>query len=93
MLVYIDESGDAGFKVDQGSSPVFVAAMVIFDDAEDAALTRGLIKGSAARQLHKGEFKFSKSRDEVRDRFGSRSVVRAVLLDRDPGISMPTLPD
>ena len=31
--------------------------------------------------------------DEVRDRFGSRSVVRAVLLDRDPGFSMPTLPD
>ena len=52
MLVYIDESGDAGFKVDQGSSPVFVAAMVIFGDAGDAAFTRDLIKGSAARQLH-----------------------------------------
>src|SRR5690606_2992489 len=69
MLVYIDESGDAGFKVDRGSSPVFVAAMVIFDDADDAALTRRLIEGSAARQLHKGEFKFSKTKDEVRDRF------------------------
>ena len=87
MLVYIDESGDAGFKVDQGSSPVFVAAMVIFDDAADAALTRDLIKGSAARQLHRGEFKFSKSRDEVRDRF-FRSVaaapfrVRAIVVEK-----------
>ena len=44
MLVYIDESGDAGFRVDRGSSPVFVAAMVIFDSADDAALTRRLIE-------------------------------------------------
>ena len=31
--------------------------------------------------------------DEVRDRFGSASVTRAVLLDREPGIAMPLLPD
>ena len=31
--------------------------------------------------------------DQVRDRFGSRSVVRAVLLGRSEGISMPMLPD
>jgi DNA polymerase-4 len=31
--------------------------------------------------------------DEVRERFGSRSVVRAVLLNRSPGIAMPLLPD
>ncbi len=31
--------------------------------------------------------------DEVRDRFGSGSVTRAVLLDREPGIAMPLLPD
>ena len=31
--------------------------------------------------------------DEVRDRFGSASVTRAVLVDREPGISMPLLPD
>ncbi len=31
--------------------------------------------------------------DEVRDRFGSTSVTRAVLIGRDPGLSMPTLPD
>jgi DNA polymerase-4 len=29
--------------------------------------------------------------DEVRDRFGTASVTRAVLLGRDPGISMPLL--
>ncbi|MGH9247450.1 MAG: DNA polymerase IV [Acidimicrobiales bacterium] len=31
--------------------------------------------------------------DNVRDRFGSRAVTRAVLLGRDPGLSMPLLPD
>jgi DNA polymerase-4 len=31
--------------------------------------------------------------DDVAERFGSRAVTRAVLLHRDPGISMPLLPD
>jgi DNA polymerase-4 len=31
--------------------------------------------------------------DEIRDRYGSTAVTRAVLLGRDPGISMPLLPD
>ena len=31
--------------------------------------------------------------DSVRDRYGSGAIVRAVLLDRDPGIAMPHLPD
>jgi DNA polymerase-4 len=31
--------------------------------------------------------------DAVRDRFGSAAVTRAVLVGRDPGITMPLLPD
>jgi DNA polymerase-4 len=31
--------------------------------------------------------------DQVRDRFGSAAITRGVLLGRDPGISMPLLPD
>jgi DNA polymerase-4 len=31
--------------------------------------------------------------DAVRERFGSRSIGRAVLLGRDPGLSVPLLPD
>jgi DNA polymerase-4 len=31
--------------------------------------------------------------DEVRERFGSAAVVRAVLVGRRPGIAMPLLPD
>jgi DNA polymerase IV len=31
--------------------------------------------------------------DEVRDRYGSSAVTRALLVGRDTGYSMPTLPD
>ena len=31
--------------------------------------------------------------DEVRERYGSAAVMRAVLLGRDSGLSMPLLPD
>jgi DNA polymerase-4 len=31
--------------------------------------------------------------DDVKERFGSDAVTRAVLLGRDPGVTMPTLPD
>ena len=31
--------------------------------------------------------------DEVRDRFGSTAITRGVLLGRDPGLTMPLLPD
>jgi DNA polymerase-4 len=31
--------------------------------------------------------------DELRDRFGSSAITRAVLLGRDEGLSVPQLPD
>jgi DNA polymerase-4 len=31
--------------------------------------------------------------DAVRNRFGSTAITRAVLLGRDPGLTMPHLPD
>jgi DNA polymerase IV len=31
--------------------------------------------------------------DDVRERYGTESITRAVLLGRDPGLSMPMLPD
>lgn len=36
MLVFIDESGDAGFKFDRGSSTHFVVALVLFTDKKEA---------------------------------------------------------
>lgn len=36
MLAFIDESGDPGFKLEKGSSPYFVVALVMFEDHEEA---------------------------------------------------------
>lgn len=36
MLLFIDESGDAGLKLDSGSSKYFVVALVAFEDHEEA---------------------------------------------------------
>lgn len=54
MLVLIDESGDAGFKFDGGSTKFFVLTEVIFDDnlqAEKTAVDLKLLK----QQLKLGE--------------------------------------
>ncbi len=88
MLVFIDESGDPGFKLLKGASPVFVLAMVIFDSADDARAMDDLIAKSRVRRIHKGEFKFNKCRDEIRDLYfeevtRGRFRVRAIVVKKE----------
>jgi hypothetical protein len=62
ILVFIDDSGDPGLSTE--SSPVFVIALVIFDDTLVAEETALAIK-KLRRELHfpdDVEFKFHKSR-------------------------------
>lgn len=71
MLVFIDDSGDAGFKLNKGSSRFFVISAVIFDDNLEAEKTAVAIK-EIKRKLHFSdwvEFKFNKSRRNVREEF------------------------
>jgi hypothetical protein len=84
LLVFIDESGDPGFKISKGSSPIFVTSMVIFEDSDSAASAQ-----TAILQLQKAlriqpEFKFNKCCDDYkaeffgvvgRHKFTTRSVV------------------
>ena len=42
--------------------------------------------------LH-GGYTLDAALDEIRERFGAAAVTRAVLLGRDPGLTMPLLPD
>jgi spore maturation protein SpmB len=60
LLVLIDESGDAGFKLARGSSPYFVVAMVIFDDFKEAEGASAIIETARATLRIKTEFKFNK---------------------------------
>jgi hypothetical protein len=67
MLVFIDESGDPGFKLNKGSTASFTAALVAFRDHEQARLAQQAIERLAERLRIRPEFKFSKCRPEVRD--------------------------
>ena len=69
MLVLIDESGCPGFKLDKGSTPFFVVAMVIFNDFNVAEQTSATIGELRENLRVKPEFKFNKSSNDVRDSF------------------------
>lgn len=62
MQIFIDESGDPGFLIEEGSSRFFVVALVIFEDDEQVRQAR-LALEALARRWHKPnkfELKFSK---------------------------------
>lgn len=69
MLIFVDESGCAGFQLAHGSSEVFIVGMAIFQNNEDAAHTHAAIEMLHAKLRHKPEFRFSKCSDAVRDAF------------------------
>jgi hypothetical protein len=89
MYVFIDDSGDPGFKFDKGSSRFFVIACCVFETAEAAELTSERFR-SLLREFRwgdKAEFKFSKTRREIHERlltdlFGLPFRVHAVLVDK-----------
>jgi hypothetical protein len=87
MLILIDESGDAGFKVAKGSTPHFVVAMAVFRDLNEAEAASRAIAEARERLRMKPEFKFSKCSAAVRDGFFEavrpyRFAVRALVVDK-----------
>jgi hypothetical protein len=71
MLVFIDDSGDPGFKLSKGSTSHFVIAMVIFDDELEAEKTAVAIK-ELKRKLNfreRTEFRFFKTCKDYRIEF------------------------
>lgn len=89
MLVFIDESGDAGFKITKGSSRYFVIVLIIFDDPLDAEEVALKIK-QLRKKLKKTdnfEFKFNKCDRKIRKRFlfeikDSNFRVRAIVFNK-----------
>jgi hypothetical protein len=87
VLVFLDDSGDPGFKVGKGSTACFVIALVIFDDnleAEKCAVAiKELRRSLGFRDEH--EFRFNNSRRDVRLAFLTRVVrfkfrIRAIIM-------------
>jgi hypothetical protein len=90
MLVFLDDSGDPGFKVKKGSSACFAIALVIFDDHLEAEACAVEIK-KLRRRLKLSdhfEFKFSKCCDRFKTQFLScvssyKFRVRAIVMQKD----------
>jgi hypothetical protein len=69
MLVLIDESGCAGFKLSKGSTAYFIIGMIIFESFDVAQHTSLAIENLRLSLGVKPEFKFSKLSDKYRDIF------------------------
>lgn len=71
MRIYIDESGDTGLKLDQGSSPFFVLSLVLFervDEAEKCATAIEELKKTLNLSA-RTEFHFNHNTDKTRRAF------------------------
>jgi len=90
MLVFLDDSGDPGFKIGKGSSNIFVIVLIIFDDhleAEETALKIERLR----RELGKDdrfEFKFNKCSGVIRCHFLSTVAdckfrIRAIVMEKE----------
>lgn len=90
MLIFIDDSGDPGFKVGKGSSRVFVISLVIFDDHLEAEKASLGIK-ELRRKLKVSdyyEFKFNKTDAKFKNNFlqtvkGFKFRIRAIVVRKD----------
>jgi hypothetical protein len=90
MLVFIDESGDAGFRMKKGSSKTFVIALVIFDDELDAEEVALKIK-KFRREIGKSdrfEFKFSKGSKDLKLQYfekikNCKFRIRAIVIQKE----------
>jgi hypothetical protein len=71
MLVFIDESGDTGLKIERGSSKYFVISLVLFEDNEEAVSCDQRIQllKRELRLPENFEFKFRRLRKDQRIKF------------------------
>ncbi|MEZ6085621.1 MAG: DUF3800 domain-containing protein [Phycisphaerae bacterium] len=69
MLAFVDESGDTGLKLGQGSSRYFTVTTVIFECNLEAETCAREISALRSRLGIRREFKFNKCRIDVREEF------------------------
>lgn len=91
MLVFIDESGDPGLKIDQGSSRYFTISLVVFEENDEAIACDQRIE-LLKREINwtsDSEFHFKSNSDKVRESF-FRAVIPysffyySIVINKDP---------
>ncbi len=89
QLIFIDDSGDPGFKFRQGSSRFFIIACIIFNDpiaAEYAAVNLKLLKEQLGWKQER-EFKFHRTNDKLKQLFFDAArkynfKIHAIVVDK-----------
>lgn len=89
QLIFIDDSGDPGFKTDKGASRMFVIACIVFDNSRAAELASRGIKILKAKLGWKQirEFKYHRATEEQKVLF-FKSIknydfrIRAIVVDK-----------
>lgn len=71
MLVFIDESGDTGFKIESGSSRFFIISLVIFEDDDEALACDQRIQLLKKELGYPADFEFHfyDNSDKIRQKF------------------------
>lgn len=91
MLIFIDESGDSGLKIENGSSRYFTIGLVVFEDNEEAIACDQRIQllKKEIGWTRDSEFHFKRNSDKVRESF-MRAVspysffYYGVVINKDP---------
>ncbi len=71
MLIFIDESGDSGLKINNGSSRYFTIGLVVFEDADEATACDKRIQ-LLKREIgwpENSEFHFKRNSDLIKRKF------------------------
>lgn len=89
QLIFIDDSGDPGFKLEKGASGLFVVACVIFSDTIEAELVSASIKALKRDSGWKQEreYKFHKTTEDQKKAFFKETSrfnfrIRAIVVDK-----------
>jgi hypothetical protein len=75
MLVFVDESGDLGFRFDRGSTPYFTIALIVFETTEAALECEHSIMGLRAKLEVPDRYEFHFHQDAHERRLQMLSVV------------------
>lgn len=91
MLIFIDESGDTGRKLDEGSSRYFVVSLLVFEDNEEAnnCDQRINLLRKELKLSDNFEFHFKENSNKIRESFlmsinPYQFIYFAVVIDKSP---------